>query len=101
MALQSRADRSTSDKASAQSSLEYQVQFVLDNLKWLRRVDPTGYHERQIKELQHRVFTKTELFPNEKKIIDKAFELAWRGYDMPDAVPTTHVRRKRSLRYPK
>lgn len=99
MALQSRADRSTSDKASAQSSLEYQVQFVLDNLKWLRRADPKGYHERQIEELKHRVFTKTELFPHEVKIIDKAFELVWRGYEMPDAVPTAHVRRRKGLRF--
>lgn len=101
MAVNRVTERSSSDKASAQSSLEYQVQFVLDNLKYLRRVDPKGYHEAQIQELKHRVFTKTDLFPSEKKTIDKVFELTWRGYDMPDAVPTAHVRRRKGLNYGK
>lgn len=95
------SDRYSSDKPSAQKSLEIQVQFVLDNLKWLRKVDKNGYYEKRIEELKHRVFTKTMLYPNEKKTIDDAVELVYRGYGLEDAKVTAHVRRRRGVRYGK
>jgi hypothetical protein len=92
-------DRYSSDKPTAQKSLEIQVQFVLDNLKWLRKVDKNGFYEKRIEELKHRVFTKTMLYPKEKKTIDDAVELVYRGYGWKDAKVTAFVKRRKGLRF--
>jgi len=92
-------DRYSSDKEIAQKSTQFQIQFVLDNLKWLRKVDKNGYYEKRIEELKHRVFTKTMLYPNEKKTIDDAVELVYRGYGLEDAKVTAFVKRRKGLNF--
>jgi len=94
MSLRPKSDRYSSDKESAQASTRYQINFMKQNLKYLRRVDKKGGYEKFIVELG----PAEGLLSWQISKVEKVFELVWKGYDMPSV--NEHVDRKpKGLKY--
>lgn len=98
MGLSRVSDRYASDKATAKTTAEFQLNFIGDNLKHLRKVDKTGKYERDYMDIAHRFKQGEELMPNTLSYIDSIYEKVWKGANF--ASVNTHVdKKRRGLRF--
>ena len=90
MSLRPKSDHYFSDRASAQRSTQIQIDFIRQNIQWLRRVDAKGVHEKFVNGVGPVAFLKDW----EISRIDKIYELVWKGYEMPSVDEHRDARRK-------
>lgn len=91
-------DRYVSDSASAQRSIRAQVQFIQQQIRYLRSVDPTGVQEKFLNGITPSVEAGHELRDYEIARIEKIYELTMRGLGLP-SVPEHQDRRRKGLKF--
>lgn len=83
---------------SAAGSIAMQMQFVIDNILHLRKVDRRGTKEVLAIALYHKMLRKIALQEWEISAVDDLYELTWRGYGEPH-VMKHQDRRRKGLRF--
>ena len=72
-------DRYTSDRASADNSIRVQIQFVMDNMESLKRVDRSGWKEKRANEIFNTLLHGGELTEYDRRDADSLYESVWKG----------------------
>ena len=98
MGLERVADRFISDRASADGSIRVQLQFVMDNIEQLAKVDKRGNRVPLARRLFKKMLNDEELADWERAAIDDLYEQTMRGYDLPSV--GKHIdKKRRGLRF--
>jgi len=72
-------DRYTSDRASADNSIRVQIQFVMDNMESLQRVDRSGWKRKRANEIFNTLLHGGELTEYDRRDADCLYEAVWKG----------------------
>jgi hypothetical protein len=98
MGLDKTIDRFISDRVSADHSIGVQIQFVMDNIEHLEKVDKRGNRVPLAKRLFNKMLNNEDLADWERSAIDDLYEQTMRGYDLP-AIGKHIDKKRKALRF--
>jgi hypothetical protein len=93
MSLVRVTDRYSTDRHSADKSISFQVQFILDNIEHLEAVDRRHTKVKLAQQIGNKMKNGEQLLEWERAAIDGLYEDTWKGYGMPSV--QRHIDKKR------
>ena len=93
MPLERRYDRYESDRRQADASLRWQLDFILQNLGHLRKVDRNGRMEKAAMDFDEAIKRGEELTPGQRNYCDGIYEKVMLGAGFPAV--SKHIDKKR------